>query len=85
MFPSFSKGVSRGYMWVRFRGSQPRNCALADTVAARQFCEGSTLRPSPSGFGLLRLGQFRFAAHALPALRCPAAALGGAGADNSTG
>jgi len=30
---------------------------------------------------LLRLRQFRFAAHALPALLRPAAALGGAGAD----
>ena len=30
---------------------------------------------------LLSLGQFWFPAHALPALRCPAAALGGAGTD----
>ena len=61
--------------------SQSRNRALAHAIAAREFGKRSTLRPSPSGLGLLRLRQFRFPAHALPALLRPAAALGGAGAD----
>ena len=50
-------------------------------VAAREFGERGTLRPSSAGLVLLRLRQFRFPAHALPALLRPAAALGGAGAD----
>jgi hypothetical protein len=50
-------------------------------VAAREFGKRSTLRPSPSGLGVLRRRQFRRTAHALPELLCPAAALGGAGAD----
>jgi hypothetical protein len=50
-------------------------------VAAREFDKRSTLRPSPVGLVLLRLCQFRFPAHALPALLRPAAALSGAGAD----
>jgi hypothetical protein len=50
-------------------------------VAARQFGKRGTFRPALAGLGLLRLGQFRFPAHALPALLRPAAALGGAGAD----
>ncbi len=51
------------------------------TVAAREFDKRGTLRPALAGLGLLFLGQFRFPAHALPALLRPAAALGGAGAD----
>ena len=50
-------------------------------VAARQFGERGTFRPPLAGLGLLLGRQFRFAAHALPALLRPAAALGGAGAD----
>ena len=50
-------------------------------VAAREFGESSTLRPPPSGLGLLRRRQLRRTAHTLPALLRPAAALGGAGAD----
>jgi Resolvase, N terminal domain len=50
-------------------------------VAAREFGKRSTLRPSPSGLGLLRRRQFRRTAHALPALLRPAAAFGGTGAD----
>jgi hypothetical protein len=37
--------------------------------------------PPLAGLGRLLGRQFRFPAHALPALLCPAAALGGAGAD----
>jgi hypothetical protein len=60
---------------------QSRNRALADVVAAREFHKRSAFGPSPAGLVLLRLGQFRFPPHALPALLRPAAALGGAGAD----
>jgi hypothetical protein len=44
--------------------------------AAREFGKRGTF-----GTPLAGLGQFRFPAHALPALLRPAAALGGAGAD----
>ena len=50
-------------------------------VAAREFGKRRALRPSAAGLVLLRLCQFRFPAHALPALLRPAAPLGGAGAD----
>jgi hypothetical protein len=59
---------------------QPRNRTLPHSVAASQFGERSTFRAPLAGL-LLRLGQFGFAAHALPALLRPAAALGGAGSD----
>src|SRR5208282_2537916 len=52
---------------------------LADVVATREFGKRGTLRPALAGLFLLRLRQFRFPAHALPALLRPAAALGGAG------
>ena len=39
------------------------------------------MRASLASLGLLLGRQFRFAAHALPALLCPIAALGGAGGD----
>src|ERR1700730_8524450 len=61
--------------------SQSRNRALSHTVAAREFGKRGTFRPSVTGLGLLFVCQFRFPAHALPALLGPAAALGGAGAD----
>ena len=50
-------------------------------LAARQLDERGTFRPSLAGLRLLRLRQFRFPPHALPALFRPAAALGGVGAD----
>ena len=50
-------------------------------VAAREFGKRGTFGPPFAGLGLLRLRQFRFPTHALPALLRPAAALGGAGAD----
>ena len=53
-------------------------------VAAREFGKRGTLRPPPAGLDLLRLCQFWFPAHALPALLRPAAALGDAGADKIT-
>ena len=60
---------------------QPRNRTLAHAIAAGEFGKRSTFRPSPAGLGLLRICQFRFPAHALPALLRLAAALGGADAD----
>ena len=53
-------------------------------VAAGKFRKRSTFGPALAGLGLLRLGQFRFPAHALPALLRPAAPLGGAGANKVT-
>jgi hypothetical protein len=46
-----------------------------------EFRERGTFGPATAGLVLLRLCQFRFPAHALPALLRPAAALGGAGSD----
>src|SRR5207244_3491914 len=68
---------------IRDEGSRPksRNRALSRAVAAREFRERSTLRPTSASLGLLRLGQFRRSAHVLAALLRPAAALGGTGAD----
>ena len=57
------------------------NGAFPHPIAAREFGKRGTFGPSCAGLGLLSFGQFRFPAHALPALHCPAAALGGAGAD----
>src|SRR5712671_5761161 len=63
---------------------QPGNRALAYVVAAGEFGKRCTLGPSLPGLDLLRVGEFRGPAHALPALLGPAAALGGAGADKVT-
>jgi len=54
---------------------------FADAVAARQFGERGTFGASAAALVLLRLGQFRFPAHALNAVLRPTAALGRPGAD----
>jgi hypothetical protein len=64
--------------------SHPRNRALSHAVAAREFGKGRALRAPPPCFCLLRIGQFWFPAHVLPALLRPTTALGGAGADEIT-
>src|SRR5690348_16082619 len=76
----FNSGVERRHELLNPYGLQPGNRTLAHTVAAREFCEGSSLRTAV-GLGLLRRRQFRGTAHMLPALLRPAAAFGGAGAD----
>ena len=60
---------------------EARNRALAYVVAAGEFGKRFALRPAPPCFGPLRLGHFRFAAHAQPALLRPASAFRSAGAD----
>ena len=77
------RGITKGFglNTVTVSRRQPRNRALADAVAAREFGERRALRPSPAGLVLLRRRQFWFPAHALPALLRPASALGGAGMD----
>jgi hypothetical protein len=51
------------FIFVILRRSQPRNRALSHAVAAREFRERSTLRPSSASLGLLRRRQFRRSAH----------------------
>src|SRR5205823_12044845 len=60
---------------------EPRNRAFPHAVAAGELGEGGTLGPASAGLGLLRGRQFLGTAHMLAALLRPAAALGGAGAD----
>ena len=67
------QGVLRGQPVHAVRVAR-RNGGYADVVAPGEFVKRSALRTSPTGFGLLRLRQFRFSARTLPTLLRPAAA-----------
>jgi len=73
------------WLWpvLLYRGScrQPGNRALANVIAEGKLGKGRPLRPASAGLRPLRVGEFRGSAHIMPALLRPAAALGGAGAD----
>jgi hypothetical protein len=65
--------IISGSRYIMVRGAKSCSCL-------RGSC-GRVRRPAPPCFGLLRLGHFRFAAHAQPALLRPAPAFRSAGAD----